>query len=346
MVFSCKPYKVQTRVIDTSLLATRYSLLPQSLGLRPQTLKMRLISPNIKGHFLKQQIQFQDIFSRVEGQKSKITKPHMKASIHRKFIGETVSLICAPYICRNNMLYDAVVERPVRELHCDRIEETFEFDHNEALQVKFVPTLCPHCGWDLKGEKKSCVLFCTNCDSAWEATGTGFKKLDYGVVGVQDREVLYVPFWKMKVAIEGALLQSYADLIRFTNLPKVVKRGWDEKELFFWSPAFKIQPRLFLRLAKQVTIIQPDAKLENSLNGLSLFPVMLPAAEAVESVTVILAQTAADKKKFYPKLADIKVSMCEHSIIFLPFFIRANDLIQCQMKFSLNRNALKLGKKI
>ena len=132
----------------------------------------------------------------------------------------------------------------------------------------------------------------------------------------------------------------------FANLPKVVQKGWDERELLFWSPAFKIQPRMFLRLAQQVTLIQPDEKLEMSLDGLSLFPVMLPAAEAEETITVTLAQASVDKKKAYPVLADIRVTMRERQIVFFPFFVRANDLVQCQMNFSINRNALKMGKKI
>jgi predicted Zn-ribbon and HTH transcriptional regulator len=348
MVFSCKPYEVQHRVIDTSLLASRYSFLPQSLGLRTQALKLRFVSPDIKGHFLKQHIRMQDIFARIGGgPPGPATAAVRKGSIFlRAFIGETVSLVFAPYFCKNNALYDAVSERPLKRLTCERVEETFEFDRSEKWKVKLIPTLCPHCGWDLKGEKQSCVLFCPNCDSAWEAFGTGFKAVDYGIITAPAGQILYVPFWRMKADIEGTPLQSYADMIKFTNLPKAIQMEWNEKELFFWSPAFKIQPKLFLRLAQQVTVFQPEEKFERGLDGRSVFPVTLPAVEAEEGIAVTLAQVAADKKKVFPKLADIRISMREHRLILLPFFVRANELVQCQMKFSINRNALQMGKKI
>src|SRR3989339_2060059 len=40
-----------------------------------------------------------------------------------------------------------------------------------ADRFRFVPTLCPHCGWDMEGQKDSLVLICRNCDSAWPCPG-------------------------------------------------------------------------------------------------------------------------------------------------------------------------------
>jgi hypothetical protein len=347
LVFSCKRFNVQHRVIDTSILATQHSFLPRSLGVRPQALKLRILPSQTQMQFLNQHLSIEDIFKHTGSQTVSLAAPTQNLSLfHRAFVGETVSVIYAPYFCKNNILHDAIVQRPVQRLDCGRIRETMTFDHYNGWQIKFIPTLCPHCGWDLQGERQSCVLFCTNCNSAWQAVQKGFERLSYGVVATGQKDVFYVPFWRMKVSVEGLQLQSYADLIRLANLPKVIHSDWENREVFFWCPAFKVQPNLFLCLAKQLTISQPEETSEEGLNGLSLYPVTLPATEALESVVVTIAHIATDKKRIYPLLQDLKATLQNYRLIYLPFTVRPSELVQNQMNFSINRNALKIGKKI
>jgi len=46
------------------------------------------------------------------------------------------------------------------------------------------------------------------------------------------------------------------------NLPKAIQPEWENKSLYFWVPAFKLQPKIFLRLSTQFVISQPDPFLE------------------------------------------------------------------------------------
>jgi hypothetical protein len=57
------------RIMDTSLLATGHDLLPTSLGFRTQTQKLKFLSPELKGKFLKQKIPFNQIFQKLNKQK-------------------------------------------------------------------------------------------------------------------------------------------------------------------------------------------------------------------------------------------------------------------------------------
>lgn len=347
MEFCCKPYALQHRVVDTSILAAGHTALPQSLGLRPQALKLRFAVPGSKARFLTSAIPFKEAFSRWSSQEKAAGAASAKSDLFfREYIGETVSVIYAPFYLKNDSMYDALLNRPGEMQAQKNSGEACSFTSTDAMEITFVPTLCPLCGWQLEGEKESCVLLCTQCDSAWQASGKGFKKIAHEVIDSKEDEIMYVPFWKIKADVEGAKLQSYADLIRFSNLPKVVKQEWEERGLNFWSPAFKIQPNLFLRIAKQMTGFQPCLQTEERLGSRPLYPVTLPAAEAAESVKVTLAELALDKKRVYPRLSDVKISLREHTLAFFPFFIKANELVSCHLGFSVDRNALKFGKSI
>lgn len=67
-----------------------------------------------------------------------------------------------------------------------------------------------------------------------------------------------IPFWRIKAEIAPIAMASYADLVRMGNLPKAVRKEWETKDLYFWTPAFKIRPKIFLRLNTQLAIAQPD----------------------------------------------------------------------------------------
>ncbi len=79
----------------------------------------------------------------------------------------------------------------------------------------------------------------------------------------------------MQARIEGLNLETYGDLIRFANLPKAVTSEFEQQRLSFWAPAFKIKPKLFLRLLQQLTILQPNPDESTRLKNLQLTPVSL-----------------------------------------------------------------------
>ncbi len=346
IAFSCGQPSIHYRVVDASMPATQQPFSPPTLGLRPQAMKLKTVSPDVAGGFVPQHIPFRQLLDRVENWQ-KIARPLMNSPLfHREFIGETISLIYAPFVYRQEAYFDAVLDRLVQRLPPDSPPPHVPRERNDSWNIRFLPTLCPRCGWDLTGEKESCVMFCQNCDTAWEAAPDGFKKVSHGVVDAEEADVLHIPFWKMTAVVEGVQLESYADLVRFAHLPKVVQEGWEQKRLSFWAPAFKIQPKLFLRLLQQVTAMQPDERIDETLKRPHLFPVMLPAKEAAETIKITLAEVAIDKKRVLPLLEQIQIHVQEHMIVYLPFRVGMHELVQCRHGFSINRAALRLGKKI
>ena len=63
-----------------------------------------------------------------------------------------------------------------------------------------------------------------------------------------------------------------------------MQSGWDDVPFRFWIPAFKVRPRLFLRLASHLTVSQPREELIPELPANRIHPCTLPVKEAIESL--------------------------------------------------------------
>ncbi|MDY6854243.1 MAG: hypothetical protein SWO11_05985 [Thermodesulfobacteriota bacterium] len=345
-VFSCKGYKIDQRIIDTSFIASPLQLLPRSLGLRPQALKLKFVSPEMEGQFIKRQIPFKSVISFVEKQMYATTTSGDKNPIHHQaFIGETLSIIYTPILIRDKV-YDGILNRPIGTFPKNEDNNSLSIDHHQNWQTTFIPTLCPYCGWDLDGEKDSLVLFCKNCASAWKSSKIGFQKVDFAIIANNDDNVNYLPFWRMRSQIEGLQIQSYADLVRVANLPKAIRKEWEDREFFFWAPAFKVKPTLFIRLARQMTIFQPQTQFEKSPPRSTFHPVTLPRSEAMQSIKVTLASLANAKQRIFPLLSEIDIILSEILLVYFPFILKGSEFIQPSLQFSINKNSLYFGRNL
>jgi hypothetical protein len=140
-------------------------------------------------------------------------------------------------------------------------------------------------------------------------------------------------------------IDSFADFIRLTNQPRVVGEEWEEEDMSFWAPAFKIRPKVFLHLSKQFTVLQEQFQTDEDIHGKDLYPVTLPRTEAIQALKVILASTAVNKKNVMPHLPQIRFEVKRASLVFLPFTERGLELIQQQMSISINKNTLEYGRR-
>ncbi len=355
MSFLCRANKTEQRIIDATALAADYNKLPHSLGVRPQAVPLRFVTPELKPHFFLSHQPFRTVFSWIERRLLTVERmsiANRKTShisrdkvYHRAYIGETTSLIYLPLFIRGSALYDAVTEKRVASIP-DKEAGALSFQKLRAGHISFIPTLCPRCGWDLQGEKDSLVLLCRNCDTAWKASGSGLEKLDFAVFSGEKDSPLYLPFWRMKVQITGVSLRSYADLVRFANLPKAIQRAWEEQEIHFWSPAFKIRPELFQRTAKAATNAQLVVEAGQRVPKAEVFPVTLPAEEALQGLKITLVNMAVPKKNILPLIDKITITPQESLLVLVPFSKNTHEYVQKEMRLSLNINALKYGRNL
>jgi DNA-directed RNA polymerase subunit RPC12/RpoP len=331
-----QPSGVTNRFTDTNLLSLRQKGLPSSLGLRPQAMKLRFVTPQVSGHFLKSDRTVQDLLPLIVSQSGE--NPPMQA-----FIGETISQIYTPVYLRQGLLYDAVLKRPLQTI--PGMDEAIDRSAREEKpwQVSFVSTLCPHCGWNLEGGKDTLILLCKNCRSLWQCRGTSLERVSFATLTDGPEPRHYLPFWRMNVRIEGTELASKADLIRLANLPRAITPELERTPLFFWSPAFKIHAAQFLRWSQQLTVLQPSNETPDELPTGTVYPVTMPIAEALEGIRVTLFHLAANKRQALALLPRISISLTEFQLVYHPFNLGSRELIHSRLGLTVDRTAMSFG---
>lgn len=339
MLFFCGPHKVDERFVDVSQQALSTNSFPFSVGVRSQAMKINFVTPDSTGRFLKPNIDHQEIFGNFE---KRFGRNLPRPILHQAHIGEALSLIYAPFFARDK-LYDAVLDKPVSGIPIEDLNLADYAETDPRGHIRFLSTLCPHCGWDLDGERDALVLRCKNCQSTWYPVGKKLKQLKFAHIVGEDPDAVYLPFWRIRADISGIELKSYADLIKVANLPKTIREDWHNTVFRFWIPAFKVLPRIFLRLAGQVTVVQPQHELITRIPDGRIHPSNLPVAEAIESLKLILAGLIKPRKRVADKLAGIKVRAKSFALIFFPFEEAHHEYIQRDHHIALNKNALKLS---
>lgn len=330
---------IDYRFMDVSHLAMteHTTLFPPSLGLRSQALPLKLVSAESNGIFLKP-YGFRQTMALFNTQFN--APRHNAPAIHHDYIGETASLIFAPFYLNGRQLVDAILNEDTSVSLPDDLNIDTLKNCRPERETLFVPGLCPACGWDLTGERESLALVCRNCKTLWHARGNTLKQIKYGCVETDDDDALMIPFWRIRVAVSGIELASYADLVSVANLPKVVQPAWRDIPFMFWSPAFKIRPKTFLQLNRQLTFAQPQYELEQTFGNAAMHPVTLPATEAVESMKITLASIMRPARKLLPLLPDIAIQPTAIRLVFLPFTRRHHDFINPGLDVSINKNTL------
>lgn len=344
-VFFCSEKKTGHRIIDITQAGSHLKGIPVSLGLRPQAMKARFATGNAPGKYLKFTLKAVDILTKA----AKLSSGSLAEEIlHRAFIGETMSIMYMPVYMEDNRLFDAVLNRPISEF--SEGEEGLEklMIKKFPETISFLPTICPQCGWTLKGEKDSIILTCDNCATAWEARKGKFKQINIVTAGEEtdDLNSAYLPFWKITAKTKGVNIESFADFITLTNQTVVISDKHKSMPMNFWSPAFKIRPKIFLNLARQFTVMQGGLDEDQSFPERGMHPITLPLSEAVQSLKMILVSSTITKKNIMPYLPEINFEIKEKTLVYLPFRETQYDMIQDDLGISVNKQSLEFGRKL
>ena len=287
--YAIQAHDIAYKYFDANFLSFDSSLLPYSLGLRPQAMKLKFVgNRDNEGKFISSAHKTKEnIFKNFKTQ---------TGALKEIFIGETASVIYSPLFSRDNRIYDAVLKKPLDLQHQDAdVEQALISAAEEKWHIDFLPLLCPDCGADLPGEKNALVLFCGNCHSAWNPSGKNFNRVKFAVWPEKGDNITYLPFWQLKVKASGLQLETYADLIKVANLPKAPTPAWQQTPFYFYTPAFKLNPALYLRWCKQLTVAPPPRDLDADIQVKNVHPVTLPLNEALETSLVTLGSLMGNK---------------------------------------------------
>jgi hypothetical protein len=371
MHFSCRTAGVKTTIVDKNFLALDNKALPVTLGIRPQSLKLKFAQKTEYTRFIEPRLPFEKSsvetknrlsyeivtthdtrFISIDDGNNMIEVPETRTELkedklyYESFVAEKVSIIYTPLFVRNNIIYDAILTKPVSN---DFDIKGLSVDAScSDWAIQFLPTLCPNCAWDLIAERDSCVLLCNHCNSAWEVFQGTFQPVKYAVIHSDNpqRKVTHLPFWKIKVIMHGIDLKYYGDLLKLANLPRFVKEEEKTSDLYFWIPAFKIAPPTFLRIARQITTANPRKELQEEFHDISWYPVNVTLSEALDSLKVVLTDIAMNKKNLMPRLEEITITPIESLLVFHPFIDSNYELVEPEMKCGLMKNGLRWGKNL
>lgn len=342
ILFSSLLERIDYRIVDISHQGIPSDFFPISLGLRSQALKLRFVTPQTEGYFLKSTFSFKEMVQRAaERFSSSLPQPIFE----QKFIGETLSLIYSPFYV-NGKVNDAVLNRPIASQPPDDFDMKALPGGPPQWQIQFIPAQCPNCGWDLEGERDSIVLSCRNCHSLWIQAKGQFRRLDFGHVPEENGHVTFLPFYRIQTEISGIDLRSYADLVRVANLPKVIQAGMEARPFHFWSPAFKIRPQDFLHFSNIVTLSQPEENWIPELPKAEIYPVTLPVSEAIESLKINLAGFMKPPGLLLPTLADIRIKAKSLTLVYLPFQTQGEEIFNPSFQLCTSRNVLTYARNL
>jgi len=306
------------------------------LGLRSQTQKLRFVTPETEGRFLKPTLPHREVLEIVE-KRFGVSLP--KPVFAQSFVGEALSQIYSPFYVEGKV-FDAILNRPISSSLPEDFDESTLQDERPAWPIRFVPALCPNCGWDMEGQRDSLAMNCRNCDSVWLATKKGFTKLPYGHMSAKEDNLTYLPFYRIRATVSGITLDSYADLIKVANLPKVPLEEWKERAFRFWFPAFKIRPQELLRFSRNLTLAQPEDNWVSSLPETgNTHAVTLSIQEALEGLKINLA-SFMKPPSLLPRLQDIQIKPKTFMLVYIPFRERGMELSQPAYRLRINKNLL------
>jgi hypothetical protein len=335
--FTIGPTAVGHRIVDSTTRALDIAPLPFSLGLRPQALRLSFARPSEGVSFIRPALSVSSAVEAITGRIGRLAGEGTRAPL-RKYVGEQRSIIYAPLGIDNGQVYDAVLGRPVPNLQADLLQ-SLRREETARWGVDYLPALCRKCGWDLAGEPGGLVLRCKGCESFWHF---GSAHPSSVIVESDPEGGEQLPFWKVRVEGRGHVFGSYADLVRWANLPKVPLATWETEPAWFMIPAFKIRPDLFLRLAGQMTVSRIGHALRAGAGG-RLLPVTLSLDEASRSVRVVFAELASRKSKVLPTIAEMGFSVLESRLAYVSFDRQGTELVHDDLGVSLSAQALEHG---
>jgi len=327
---------VAERVLQVSAPGAPSIHLPPSLGYRAQTQKLRFVKAEDQGEFVRFSLKPNDLL------KSALVMAGASKHGHVTFIGETASVIYLPLTRTKETLMDAVTGQPllsVPQLDPPLVEPP-------VGDLSFTPAMCPRCGASLQTSSAAVAFPCTNCDSVWESvSGRLVLRASLSICKTTNPGLVYVPFWSFQVN-RGAPT-TWGELADTTGQP-LARRQPSGDTWRFWCPAFKVRPRVLLRLAERLSLtpMWPASAFESPgpspVPRRNRHPVTLPSREAAEMLPVAIASmafTVLDR----PGLFASQPALQEPVLVFVAFETTSQGLVNQSLSLSISLASLGFG---
>lgn len=344
LVFALEACDVAERILDTSAPAITAAGLPPSLGLRPQAMALSFYDPREPGTFLAPTVTLPSFLHSLGGGLRGRLKGSAAKIFYQAFVGESVSVIYTPFFEQEGKIGDAVTGRLLGPWPEGLTAEAPGSGPESRLQ--FVPTLCPRCGGDMEGERDAVVLRCRTCGRFWETSGSNFHEVDASFGSGAGGESVWIPFWDLEAACQGFSLETLGDFVGLARIPRHLSPQEAARPFRFRIPAFKVAPRIFLRLGRAATMGQTDTPTSETLPDGPLYPVTLPSVEAFQACPIVLGAASPAKEELFPKIRKGRLAFHGKRLTYLPLRRLSAEWIVDPFGLTLPLNALHWGRSL
>ncbi|PLX42209.1 MAG: hypothetical protein C0609_10280 [Deltaproteobacteria bacterium] len=338
--------KVVGGLVDLTAPACEHLNSGASLGIRPQAGRLHLTSwpPGTPGASLSPaRIVDETGIDRLYNEHEDI--------LFSRLIGEERVIIHAPFFLKNEggrtLLMEAFPDgRPhsISESEADKLKAAIA-GAPPPKELRFLTLGCPNCGHSLPPEHNAKVLLCEHCHRAFWPKGETFARMPYAIMGEIKESSRLFPFWHIDVEDKELGITSRADLLRWCAPFKVPRSKWEEEPASFLIPAFKVNARVFLRLAKTATIFfaGEEHRVRPGRGRLTSEPVRLPLSEAMEAVQVALCEMTTDKERRVPRIAAAAIKGVRARLLFIPFEPTGREYLHKESGQAIDLRAIEVG---
>jgi hypothetical protein len=154
---------------------------------------------------------------------------------------------------------------------------------------------------------------------------------------------LFLPFWHLEIAIPKLETHNMANFSRlFRRGSRIHPHGGPGRDgpAAFFIPAFKIRPRIFLRLARQMSMAT-QLKEGASAPGLrENSPVTIGKSEAFEALVPVLGHLIRNQKTMDTLCSQNRFKLRSTRLIYIPFRRQGMDYVQPELNIAIPERAL------
>lgn len=346
--YQLSPSGMRATAADCTAVAADAPGLAASLGLRAQAVPLRFASAAGEGRFLPVGRASDRVFERLA------RLPRVERAIAAAMTGDderesatlppeatittATSIVYTPVRVARSV-FDAVLNRRLPGIDGDAWMRAAGAGDDRPAPVRFLATLCPTCGWPLEGPADTMVLLCVNCGQGWCAGDDRLEPAPFDVLPAAGwKPDAYLPFWRA----EARIAATWADLVRFANLPRVVQPDWEHEALGFWFPAFDAQPGQFLRAAQAATCARPRlngaAIAESPPDGFvprTCRAVTLPASALADALLVLLASLARARHGAWDVLRAADLSIHTRRLVYVPVRFNGREQVNPELQLTV-----------
>ena len=343
------PARVEGGLLDATVAACSSTPSSANLGIRLQVAPLNLDSGD--GRRVPEDQTPAEALADVE---ERVEALQAQTPLFTRLIGESVCLVSAPCALEERggvwWMRELIPDGGVHPLTDAQAQALGTASRAEVGQnrVSFLPLLCPECGHDLAAAPGAVALLCGHCARGWWVRGSRFSPLPCAARAAKNPGARYFPFWELTFRADGLPVSNRGELRRWVISYQPVPTGWERQPCQVLVPGFKLEPRVFVRLARIMTLAPLEAPAESFPPGnlVDAEPVRLTLSEAAQALKIVLAFLAQGRRPGLAAVVGARMRVRGARLLYLPFHRRGGEWVEEETGAAIQSTSVQHGSRL